>query len=176
MRVRACVCASRSFRARSACWTARGQHRATDADLHAHTAPGARQARCVASPADTTFSIDPPEEDVPDSARALLLVLQGPLGVVAGAASLTGHCTGRLAMTCWPRHSARCNDCRISLANRAARAAVQSGRRITDARSWADSGTVAFETGRYSPLLRRYRTSRRNAHHHAAPCHTICRC
>ena len=36
------------------------------------------------APPDITFSIDPAEEDVPDSVQALLLALQGPLGVVAG--------------------------------------------------------------------------------------------
>jgi hypothetical protein len=36
------------------------------------------------APADITFSVDPGEEDVPDSIQALLLALQGPLGVVAG--------------------------------------------------------------------------------------------
>jgi hypothetical protein len=36
------------------------------------------------APNDITFSIDPAEEDVPDSVQAVLLALQGPLGVVAG--------------------------------------------------------------------------------------------
>jgi hypothetical protein len=36
------------------------------------------------APGAITFSIDPAEEDVPDSIQALLLALQGPLGVVAG--------------------------------------------------------------------------------------------
>jgi hypothetical protein len=36
------------------------------------------------APADLTFSIDPAEEDVPDSVQAVLLALQGPLGIVAG--------------------------------------------------------------------------------------------
>jgi hypothetical protein len=36
------------------------------------------------APGDITFSIDPAEEDVPDSVQAVLLALQGPLGIVAG--------------------------------------------------------------------------------------------
>ena len=36
------------------------------------------------APAAITFSVDPAEEDVPTSVEALLLALQGPLGVVAG--------------------------------------------------------------------------------------------
>src|SRR5438128_4779157 len=34
------------------------------------------------APNDITFSIDPAEEDVPDSVQAVLLALQGPLGLV----------------------------------------------------------------------------------------------